>query len=89
MKFIAKIFFFILLFSFQMIVAQKVVKGKITDELGTPLPGVSIIEGNIANGTTTDFDGLYNLILQTENASLSFSYLGFQTVTVEVGSKKL
>ena len=89
MKFIAKIFFFILLFSFQMIVAQKVVKGKITDELGTPLPGVSIIEGNIANGTTTDFDGLYNLILQTENASLSFSYLGFQTVTVEVGSKKI
>ena len=89
MKFIAKIFFFILLFSFQMIIAQKVVKGKITDELGIPLIGVNIIEDNITNGTTTDFDGLFTLILQTENASLSFSYLGFKTVTVEVGSKNI
>ena len=89
MKFIAKIFFFILLFSFQMIIAQKVVKGKITDERGIPLIGVNIIEDNITNGTTTDFDGLFTLILQTENASLSFSYLGFKAVTVEVGSKNI
>ena len=37
------------------------VKGKISDEQGQPLPGVSVIVKGTANGTTTDNNGGYSL----------------------------
>jgi TonB-linked SusC/RagA family outer membrane protein len=67
--------------------SQSVVKGTVIDEEGLPLAGVSVIENNSSNGAITDFDGNYTLSLKTEKPSLTFSYIGFKTVTIEVGSK--
>lgn len=69
--------------------SQTVVKGTVLDEEGLPLAGVSVIENNSSNGVITDFDGNYTIALKTEKPSLMFSYIGFKTVTIEVGSKRV
>ena len=68
-------------------IAQQSVSGTVTDESGTPLPGVNIIVENTNNGTNTDFDGKYS-IQANDGDVLSFSYLGFkpENVVVENGN---
>ena len=55
------------------------VKGKILDENGTPLPGVSIVEKGTNNGVSTDFDGNFQINV-AKDAILVFSSLGFDTI---------
>ncbi len=64
-----------------------VVKGKVTSASGEPLPGVSVKVKNTAQGTSTDESGHYSLQLKEGPATLVFSYLGFETAEVPVGSK--
>jgi TonB-linked SusC/RagA family outer membrane protein len=61
-------------------------KGTITDNLGEPSPGVSIQIKNTNLGTTTDFNGNYNLItkLNPGNYVLVFSSLGLTTQEVKI-----
>jgi TonB-linked SusC/RagA family outer membrane protein len=67
--------------------AQKSVSGKVLDEAGSPIPGVSILEKGTTNGTTTDTEGKYNLTLRTDNAVLTFSFIGYQTQEVSVDNR--
>ncbi|RQO66585.1 hypothetical protein DBR40_22150 [Pedobacter sp. KBW01] len=55
------------------------IKGKVTDEKGLPLPGVSIKIKDANNGTTTDNDGNYSITSPNDQAILVFSYIGFIT----------
>ncbi|MDN3596364.1 SusC/RagA family TonB-linked outer membrane protein [Zunongwangia endophytica] len=64
---------------------QKTVAGKILDESGLPLPGVNVIEDGTSNGTQTDFDGEYKIRVET-GATLIFSYVGFVTKRIVVGT---
>lgn len=68
--------------------AQKRVTGRVTDQTGEPLPGVNVFETGSAtpNGTVTDVDGMYELKLNQKNAKLTFSFIGFEDMTVNVGS---
>lgn len=70
---------FFLLCSF-VVLAQKEVTGIVKDSEGNPIPGVNIIEKGTSNGTSTDFDGRYKIKIN-ENSSLTFSYVGYNTVT--------
>ncbi|MGO4773156.1 SusC/RagA family TonB-linked outer membrane protein [Flavobacterium sp. W22_SRS_FK3] len=56
---------------------QKIIKGQVNDENGMPMPGVTILERGTKNGTLTDFDGKFTLKVDTENAVLVVSYLGY------------
>ena len=62
------------------------VKGTVYDEKGKPLAGVSIIVVGEKKGVSTDDKGNF-LISVSENAVLSFSYIGYKTVTVPVKGK--
>lgn len=66
--------------------AQHKVSGVITEQ-GTnfPLIGVTIYEKDQTNGTTTDFDGKYELEVSDKNATLVFSYIGYTTQEIELG----
>jgi TonB-linked SusC/RagA family outer membrane protein len=64
------------------------VTGKVIDERGEPLPGVSIRLQGTTHGTVTDANGRYTLKFQDENAVLVFSYIGFEDQTVKVGSSR-
>ena len=52
------------------------VKGTVKDENGLPVPGTSILEKGTNNGTITDLDGNFSLVVQNPNAVLVFSYVG-------------
>lgn len=55
---------------------QSALKGKVTDELDAPLPGVTILIKGTTNGTITDFDGNYVLSSVKENDIVVFSFIG-------------
>ncbi len=58
-------------------VQQTVIKGKVTDEKGGALPGVSIKVKGSKTGTVTDQSGNYSLTVTENNAVLIFSYIGY------------
>jgi TonB-dependent starch-binding outer membrane protein SusC len=67
--------------------AKVTVKGKVTDPTdGNSLPGVSIIEKGTINGASTDVDGDYSVKI-SPNATLVFSYVGYKTQEIIVGSR--
>ncbi|MFO7744970.1 MAG: SusC/RagA family TonB-linked outer membrane protein [Psychroflexus sp.] len=61
------------------------IKGNVTDkDSGTPLLGVNVLVEGTTKGTTTDFDGNFIITSVPSDATLVFSYLGFQTKKVNV-----
>ncbi|MCH2084348.1 MAG: carboxypeptidase-like regulatory domain-containing protein, partial [Saprospiraceae bacterium] len=76
------------LFAFSSIMAQKTVTGTIIADDGTPLIGVNVLEDGTSNGTVTDLDGKYSLTVQ-EGAKLSFSLIGYETLTATVGAQSV
>lgn len=65
---------------------RKVV-GKVTDHQGEPVIGVNVVEKGTTNGTTTDLNGSYSLMLVNDDAVLQFSYIGYTTKDIVVGNK--
>lgn len=62
------------------------ITGKVTDEKGAPLSGVSVSVVGKKGGVTTNESGNFSIEVP-ENAELSFSYLGYKSVTVSVKGK--
>ena len=58
------------------------VAGKVTDETGTGMPGVNVLEKGTSKGVVTDVNGNYKLLVLGNDATLIFSFVG--TVTQEV-----
>ena len=56
--------------------AQPSVKGKVTDELGQPLPGVAVMVPGTTNGTMTDENGNYSLSGLKKGDAILFTSLG-------------
>lgn len=65
---------------------KRTISGNVNDSDGNPLPGASIVEVGTQNGTSTDFDGNFSIELENENAELQFSFIGFKSQTLTVGS---
>ncbi len=64
--------------------AQGPVKGKVTDEAGNPLVGVTIYERGTTNGTISAWDGSFSLSVSRPDAALVFSYTGYATQEVSL-----
>jgi TonB-linked SusC/RagA family outer membrane protein len=62
------------------------VSGKVYDENGLPIPGVSIIIKGSARATASDFDGNYQ-IKTPSKGTLEFSYLGYNTVQESINGR--
>lgn len=67
--------------------AQKTVTGKVVDEGGLPLPGVSVIIKGTTNGTVTGADGEYELSGVSNDATLVYSFVGMESTEVPVGNQ--
>jgi hypothetical protein len=65
------------------------VKGKVTDEKGDGLPGVSVVVKGTQRGTTTNSAGVYDLELGTGDNTLIFSFVGYLSQEVTVGSRSV
>jgi TonB-linked SusC/RagA family outer membrane protein len=63
---------------------ERQISGKVTSsEDGSPLPGVNIVVKGTNRGTTTSADGSYK-ISGGSSSTLTFSFVGFQTQTINV-----
>ncbi len=59
------------------------VSGVVSDESGQGIPGVSIIEKGTSNGTITDINGNY-LIMVSDDAVIVYSFIGFKNQEIAV-----
>ncbi len=66
---------------------QKSISGKVTDESGLPLPGVTVVIKGTTSGTITNVDGIYTITNVPANATLQFSFVGMTTQEVVVGDQ--
>ena len=67
---------------------QRVISGRVTDAANdAPLVGVNVVEKGTNNGTITDINGVYQLTVSDSSATLVFSYIGYETLEVEIGNR--
>jgi len=66
---------------------QALVTGKITNNIGLPIPGVTILIKGTKTGTATNFDGNYSITVPNPENVLVFSFLGFETQEIKVGNQ--
>ena len=59
------------------------VSGAVVDNAGVPLPGVNVIEKGTNNGVVADFDGNFNLTVNSQG-TLVFSFIGMKTKEIPV-----
>lgn len=80
------LYLLLFMFVFQAALAQtKAITGTVTGvNDNQPLPGASVIVQGTNRGTQTDFDGNFT-ISASPNESLVISYVGFITITKNVG----
>ena len=72
--------------AFDVAAQSRTVVGTVTDETGMPMIGLTVIVTGTSNGATTDLDGRY-LLQVPENGTLTFSYLGYETVVVPLDGR--
>ncbi|MDB4225951.1 TonB-dependent receptor, partial [bacterium] len=58
-----------------------------TDSQGKPIPGANIIEKGTTNGVISDFNGNFQINVSSTDATLVFSFLGFETQEISVSGK--
>ena len=63
------------------------ISGQVKDENGADFPGVNVLVKGTAVGTSTDISGRYSLEVPDEAAILVFSFIGYSTQEVMVGSR--
>jgi TonB-linked SusC/RagA family outer membrane protein len=63
------------------------VSGRVTDETDAPLPGVNVLVKGTTVGTTTDSDGRFTIDVENESSVLIFSFIGYQSQEVQVGTQ--
>ncbi|MBO0324116.1 TonB-dependent receptor [Muricauda sp. CAU 1633] len=66
---------------------QLTVTGSVKDTQGAPLPGASIVIQGTQQGTTSDFDGNFQLDGVPANGQLMVSYIGFVQLLVDVDNR--
>lgn len=68
----------------------RTVSGRVTStEDGSALPGVNVVLKGTTNGTATDADGRYSLSIPSQGGTLVFSFIGLQTIEVEIGERTI
>ncbi|MFZ1227545.1 MAG: SusC/RagA family TonB-linked outer membrane protein, partial [Saprospiraceae bacterium] len=64
------------------------ISGRVTDEDGLTLPGVSIKPVGQAGGSITDVNGNYTISVPNSTTLLEFTYVGFLAQKVEINGRK-
>lgn len=76
---------FITLASLQAYAQDVAIKGKVTDDTGSPIYGVNVAVKGTTRGTITDGNGDYS-ISAAKGSTVTFSYIGFAATNVVIGN---
>ena len=69
-------------------IQQNVVSGRVTANSDSSImPGVNIIEKGTTNGVVSGGDGRYSLTVHNPNATLVFSFIGYQSIEVPLNGQ--
>lgn len=74
--------------SYETLQQDQTVKGRVIDEKGDPLPGVTIVIEGTTRGVITDVDSTF-IINAKSTDKLIFSFVGLQNQTIEVGNQTM
>ena len=68
--------------------SAQTIKGNVADNTGEPIIGATVMEQGVSgNGTVTDIDGNFSLVLKGSSKKLQISYVGMKTQTVDVANQ--
>ena len=76
------LFLFFIAFSSYLVAQTTTVKGLVTDQNSTPLPGATIFNQTEGTGVTTNFDGEFSIEIKPES-KLVISYIGYKDYILE------
>ena len=65
----------------------RTIRGTVTDDTGSVIPGASVVVKGTSRGTVTDLNGNYTILKQKRDEVLVFAFVGFETQEVEIGEK--
>lgn len=83
-----KLLFLFLLLPFT-VLAQNTLNGTVTDHTtGQPIPGVNVNVQGAAGGTSTDFDGKFQLPNLKNGDKILVSFIGYKTETIVFNGQK-
>lgn len=79
----------IIMLTFSQVLAQegKTLKGKVIDDTGAAVPGVTVSVKGTATGTITSADGTYTISVPTASKTLTFSFVGMKTLEITIGNQ--
>ncbi len=86
MKKLLSIIFFTL-FTLSLFAQGRAVTGKVTDDKGSSLPGVTILVKGTSTGTVTDIDGNYKI--NATGNTLVFSFIGFVPQEINIDGRSV
>jgi len=66
---------------------QRTISGQVTDNNNQPITGANILEKGTTNGVISDVDGKYTINVASANSILVFSFVGYTSQEVTVGSQ--
>ena len=69
------------------VMAQVKVTGTVIDEAGEAVLGATVREKGTQSGAATDINGNFTINVKSANATLSISYVGYQTETVNLAGR--
>lgn len=61
--------------------------GTVTDNTGSPMPGVTVVVKGTTLGTVTDANGKFGLNVPEANQILLFSFIGFESQEIDISGK--
>ncbi|HLP39404.1 vWA domain-containing protein [Lacibacter sp.] len=64
------------------------VTGKVTDDTGAALAGVTVTEKGQKNGTATDANGSFSIKVASAKSTLLFQYVGYETQEVKLNNQQ-
>ncbi len=66
------------------VIPEKSISGRVTDENGEPMPGVNILVKSTSIGTISDVEGRYKLMVPDNTTTLVFSSVGYIAKEIDI-----
>ncbi len=63
-----------------------IIKGKVTDVTGSPLPGATVMAKGTKIAVLTDFDGNFSIEMPVNSTTLVISYVGMETKEIDASN---
>jgi TonB-linked SusC/RagA family outer membrane protein len=71
---------------FEALTAGPIIKGKVTDASGVPLPGATVLAKGTKMAVLTDYDGNFTIEMPANSDKLLISYVGMETKEIGIGN---